>query len=119
MKYPHAPGFAQDSSTSRAAANAVAPLMRPLHDAILNLLKRRGALTPDEIANALDRHILTCRPRLTELKHMGLVERTPDTRPSALGNGQHVMRLTDRGQTLITPAAESTGENLSLFPLSS
>lgn len=98
MTYPATPGYARDSFTSRDAATAVLPKMRPLHVAIIGVLRRFGPLTADEIATHVGRHILTIRPRLTELRLDGFVERTTDTRPSALGNDQHVMRLTDRGQ---------------------
>lgn len=72
--------------------------MRPLHRQIIGTLADRGPLTADEIAGRLGRHLLTIRPRLTELRELGLVERTADTRPSALGNGQHVLTLTDEGR---------------------
>jgi predicted ArsR family transcriptional regulator len=107
VRYPSAPGFAADSSTSRAAAADVAPEMKALHRVILWTLHNHGPLTADEIAKSVGRHLLTIRPRLTELRINGLVERTDDTRPSALGNNQHVMRLTDAGHNALQDRVNS------------
>jgi DNA-binding MarR family transcriptional regulator len=104
--YPNAPGFARDSQTSRAAAEAIAPKMRELHRLILAALANHGALTADEIADRLSRHVLTIRPRLTELKELGYVESARITRPSAIGNSMRVMRLTQLGLNAVKNGAD-------------
>jgi len=68
--YPAAPG-AQDRSTSRAAAAAIAPSAPKLRDRVLALYEHSTGFTADEAAGKLGLSILTVRPRVTELAHGG------------------------------------------------
>jgi hypothetical protein len=108
VTYPTTPGYARDSSASR------------------------GPLTADEVATSLGFYglkVLKIRPRLTELRKLGLIERTDDVRPSALENDQHVMRLSAAGHDALkdrvnsfhvpnvaAPAAEVTGQLTLVIP---
>lgn len=134
MRYPSTPGFTADSSTSIEAAEKVAPDVNVLRRSALWTLHNHGPLTADEIANSMGffgLNVLKIRPRITELRKLGLVERTDDSRPSALGNNQHVMRLTDRGHdalkdrinslethvpNVVAPATESAGQLALVLP---
>lgn len=66
--YPEAPGY-QDTDTSKAAAEAVAPTVEHLREATFRAIQSAGAhgRTPDEAARDLGRDILSIRPRTTEL----------------------------------------------------
>jgi predicted transcriptional regulator len=90
--YPETPGW-KEPTTSRDAAIAMAPKVSDLHRQVLGLLAGRD-MTPDEIAGYLRRSVLAVRPRLTELAHMGLIERTGERRLNQSGLQAHVYRLT-------------------------
>lgn len=79
--YPASPGWKR-TETSRAAAEGVKPRVPTLRDKVQALLK--GAeLTADECAAALNVTVLACRPRLSELFRLGMIEDTGKTRPNA------------------------------------
>lgn len=82
-QYPHAPG-AKVGGTSRAAAEAMKPRAATLRDRVYTLLKGAN-LTADEAAILLKETVLATRPRVTELKRMGLIEDTGIQRKNASG----------------------------------
>ena len=49
--------------------------------------------TADEVAGRLGLPVLTVRPRCTELRQLGLVERTGERRATASGSGAYVLRV--------------------------
>jgi predicted ArsR family transcriptional regulator len=99
--YPHAPGYARGSETSRAAAaEAVAPKLRVLHRMVLECLLA-APLVIDEISTKVGKHLLIIRPRVTELKELGLVEVTKERGTSALGHSQSVVKLTEKGRAAV------------------
>lgn len=72
FRYPSTPG-AQDRDTSRAAADEIAPTAPQLRARALAVVERSNGLTADEVAGRLGLSILSIRPRLTELAHLGKV----------------------------------------------
>lgn len=89
--YPHHPGH-QDGNTSREAAEKIAPRADFLKAKVLAALHVRP-MTPDEIAASLGESILAIRPRCTELKALGLVVATPETRRNASGCRARVLAV--------------------------
>jgi hypothetical protein len=78
--YPYAPGFKEHGGTSEEAARAVTPRVRRCHEAILDVLRRRGRLTADEIAADLGMTVLYVRPRVAELRKLGRIRKVDGTR---------------------------------------
>lgn len=72
FRYPRMPG-AQDRDTSQAAADQIAPTAPQLRAQALEVVERSNGLTADEVAGRLGLSILSIRPRLTELAHLGKV----------------------------------------------
>src|SRR5512139_742320 len=83
---PAAP-FVRGSVTSLEAGESIVPRISVLQSAILNYLKRRGALgaTDEEIQNALAMNPSTERPRRIELAQKGLIVEADATRPTRSG----------------------------------
>lgn len=134
MTYPHSPGFAKGSATSHAAATKVAPRVKALHLTILRLLVVH-TLGIDEIATKLSRHILTVRPRISEMVELGFVDVTKGVTTSQLGNPQSLVAITNVGRsklaeidapqdranvlhapTMPQPAEQVPQHSLDLFP---
>jgi predicted ArsR family transcriptional regulator len=65
--------------------------------ALAALAAAPGGLTADEIAAALDESVLAVRPRVSELFHAGLIEKTGDRRPNASGLCAHVWKKAAAG----------------------
>lgn len=103
---PVAP-YARGSVTSRAAAEAIGPKLRRLEMEILQCLLA-APLVIDEIAAKLGKHLLTIRPRVSELKEAGLIEVTRQVGASALGHKQSVVRLTEAGIAAARRAQDTT-----------
>ncbi len=73
--YPNAPGF-KEPTTSRDAAEKVAPVARTLRDQVLVVLRTEWphGLTSDEVAAKLKRRDVAIRPRLSELRELRAIE---------------------------------------------
>ena len=72
--YPDAPGF-KVPGASEEAARAIAPFARTLKERCLNVVRRSPvSLTADQIAAGLGESILSVRPRIAELRRLGLIE---------------------------------------------
>lgn len=74
-KYPEFPG-SKTNGTSREAAVKMAPIAKTLRDQVLLTLRVRWpqGLTPDEIAAAMGKSVLSIRPRVTELHKLRAIE---------------------------------------------
>lgn len=72
MKYPHEPGY-KENETSREAAEAIAADAPTLRGITLAYIRQHPGLTADQIATALNKSVLTIRPRVSELRRMGLI----------------------------------------------
>lgn len=90
--YPRYPGFTEPT-TSRAAADSVAPSSAAARDAILASLRSHGHATADELAERLGWSVLYARPRLSELAKLGEVVPTYD------GNGYPITRKNSSGRS--------------------
>ena len=90
--YPHTPGF-KDNGTGKEAALAYAPKAGSRRGQVLAGLDR-GPATAEQIAKLIDLHWYLTRPRLSELKALGLVIETGDRGAGALGGRVNVWRLT-------------------------
>jgi DNA-binding transcriptional ArsR family regulator len=87
--YPDTPGW-KEPSTSRDAAEIMEATAETIRGEALRTLKqsrkcRPIGLTADQVATAIDRSILAVRPRITELKIMGLIDRTGERRLNKSG----------------------------------
>lgn len=82
------------SKTGGTSAEAAKKIhARRLQEKALSVLQRSpGGLTADEIAAALDLSILSIRPRISELKKQGRVEKTRVRRRNASGMSASVWR---------------------------
>lgn len=78
QRYPHHPG-SKGLVTSLEAARRTAPRAGTARREILDVYRKAypHGLTPDEAANAVDRPPLWTRPRVSELRQLGLLEATP------------------------------------------
>jgi hypothetical protein len=90
FRYPSAPGY-RDTDTSREAAADMASRVTGLRLAVLGALEQDR--TADECAAVLGESVLAIRPRLTELKRLGLITDTGERRPNASGKRAIVWRL--------------------------
>lgn len=79
--------------TSRQAAKTVKKGGRSnaLRAKVLQMLIKRP-MTADEIAVEIGEDFANIRPRVTELKDSGLIEKTGERRASRMGNPMHVWR---------------------------
>lgn len=92
-RYPSAPGF-KDRTTSREAARKIVPRVDNLQKRVMAQFVAAWpkGWTADEIALRLDEDVLSIRPRVTELKAQGKVERTTDRRKNKSGMSAWVWR---------------------------
>ena len=90
--YPLAAG-SKTGGTSEEAAKKIHAAR--LQKAALRVLQTHpGGLTADEIAAELGESILSIRPRVSELKRQGLVEKTRERRRNHSGMSASVWRAT-------------------------
>lgn len=89
--YPDFPGY-KEHTTSKQAAIEVAGRAGTLRKLCLNCLKERP-FTADEIAGILGESVLSIRPRISELRTKGLIEKTKERRLNASGKQAIVWRI--------------------------
>lgn len=92
-RYPDRAGF-KDQTTSKDAADAIEASGRAarLRAATLELYCSGFIGTADEAAHALGENILSIRPRITEWRGKGFLERTGERRAMDGGKPGHVLR---------------------------
>lgn len=85
--YPRDPGSKELSGTSELAAEAITGHARTVRVRALAFLTARHprSFTADEIAAGLGESILVTRPRVSELRHIGLIEPTAERRLNKSG----------------------------------
>jgi len=88
MHYPAHPGH-KAPGTSAESAQRMAGTAELLRTKALALLKG-AALTADEVAQAIGETVLSIRPRISELKRMGLIVATSQRRPNISGHSAAV-----------------------------
>jgi hypothetical protein len=72
MTYPYEPGW-KEGDTSREAAESMSLRAITLRKQSYEITLTRPGHTADEIANLLDESLLAIRPRISELRRMGLI----------------------------------------------
>lgn len=93
MNYPHQPG-SKTTGPSAESARKVAGVADILRLKVHALLKREH-LTADEAAERLGETVLSIRPRVSELKRLGMVVATQARRFNASGHSATVWRATN------------------------
>lgn len=78
--YPTNPGF-KEPTTSQDAAVKMKSRAETLRAKVMFAIEMAPTgLTPDEAAGLLGESVLAVRPRVTELKRLGLIEKTGERR---------------------------------------
>lgn len=80
-------------ATSEAAAKKTAPRAAVLRERVLAVMRRKGPMTTDECAEAMNENILSIRPRFSELLRAGQIEKTNQTRRNDSGHSARVWRV--------------------------
>jgi hypothetical protein len=85
------------TDTSLEAARAVQPDATAIRARVLADIRRRGTVgaTPSECAQRLKLHILSVRPRTTELKEQGLIVDSKKRRKNSRDNNEIVWVAVD------------------------
>lgn len=91
LTYPDSPGY-KEGGTSKDAASDVAGRAKYLQSRCLRAL-RGGNFTADELAAIIGEHVLSVRPRISELYKKGLVCKSGEKRPNQSGKKAIVWRL--------------------------
>lgn len=87
--YPESPGYKVPGPSEQAARSVASA--ETLRAQCLECLRHRS-LTADEVASALGESILSCRPRLSELRAKGLIRDTGTRRANRSGKSATVWR---------------------------
>lgn len=78
--YPKSPGY-KEPTTSRDAARKFRSHATDLRAQVLTaIIEAPNGLTADEVAEQLQQSVLAIRPRVSELKEQGRIERIPGAR---------------------------------------
>ena len=93
--YPESAGY-QDVDTSIEAAEST-PAQK-LRGQVLSCFAQHGELSPDLCAELLGLSILSIRPRFTELKLKGFIERTGAKVRNSSGKNANVWRIAQTSQ---------------------
>jgi hypothetical protein len=74
--YPNSPGF-KAHGPSEEAAKAIGSVVKTLRDQVRQTIAANPqGLTADEVAQRLDRSILSVRPRVSELRRLGEIRQS-------------------------------------------
>jgi predicted ArsR family transcriptional regulator len=90
--YGELPGF-KVTGPSKEAAHAIAGRSGTLRERVLAMISRYPGSTADEIAEVIGETVLACRPRLSELKKLGLIEPTGERGKNVSGQSAHKWRV--------------------------
>ena len=103
-RYPETPG-AKVVGTSKDAAEKIAPHAKTVRRDVLKEYATASddGLTPDEAAKLVGNSVLTVRPRCAELKRLGHIKSTGETRKNASGHSANVLRITVAGMREVQP----------------
>lgn len=91
-RYPDVPG-AKVPGPSQEAAEKVSKRVAYLQSKCLEALRTHGPLTADEIAEKVGETILSIRPRCSELKRNGKIQKTDARRLNISGCSATVWRI--------------------------
>ena len=89
QKYPNQPGYRIDGPSKDAAPTRTEA--STLRSSVLAVIRQRPS-TADECARLLSESILACRPRLSELVALGLIEDSGERRANESGKSATVWR---------------------------
>ena len=94
LAYPNTPGWTEPT-TSRDAAKAMSSRSGILCERVLRAIGNAGpaGLTADQAVARIGETVLAVRPRLTELKWSGKIERTGERRANASSIKAQVWRM--------------------------
>lgn len=92
MPYVNDVGWKGQETSKEAAASVNAPTLR---NAVYDLFNNGRSWTADEAASALDKDILSIRPRLSELNKMGYITPSGVKRKNASGKNAVVWVATN------------------------
>lgn len=88
--YPESPGF-KEPTTSQDAAIKIKSHAETLRAKVLAAIEAAPTgLTPDQAAELLGETVLAVRPRVTELKRQGKIEKSGERRKNVSGMGAAV-----------------------------
>lgn len=82
-RYPYQPGFRFTDTSREAATKAKKPAIIDREVCLMLLAKAR--MTADEVAEVMNKSVLSIRPRITELKKQGLIVDTGERRKNRSG----------------------------------
>jgi len=83
------------AQTQSPAATRTSARWERLRALVLEMLAAApSGMTADEIAAKLGQSVLAVRPRVSELFHAGLIEKTGERRPNASGLNAYVWKKT-------------------------
>ena len=106
--------LAKEDTTSAQAARAASKHAKGDILKVLGYLNTYGPHTADEIANGLRMSVLSVRPRATQGKSAGWIERTGNRRATGAGNEQHELRITDAGRAVLGLSPDKPVEQFQL-----
>jgi len=86
-----------EAQTTRVESRKFCRIERLRALALQMLAATPAGLTADEIAARLGESVLAVRPRISELFHAGVIEKTGDRRPNASGLSAHVWKKAAAG----------------------
>lgn len=99
--YPQDPGFKEKGGCSEEAAIALAKSGRAAdlrRECLAKLSQNPFGRTANELAGMLDEEVTSIRPRVSELRKFGLVEKAGTRR--AYNMSMAIWRLTDAGKAV-------------------
>lgn len=96
MSYPASPGW-KEAGTSREAAQAIQGRAGTLRRAAYAYIQDNPNRTADEIARGLNETPLAIRPRISELRGMGMIKPVGRGRNSS-GKAAHTWRVVEWGE---------------------
>ena len=92
-RYPYRPGTKGNTDTGQAGADYLAPKLGARQAEVLSAIREHGPIHADGIAALLERHINPVRPRVSELRCMGLIVDTGEREETEFGGKQAVFRM--------------------------
>lgn len=107
MSYPQTPGFKGKVETGRLAAAALTPKLGARQQEALDDLAANGPGSAEDIAERIGRHWYCVRPRLTELREMGLVVDTGRRKPTQFGGRTWEARVATPEEVALHLAAKA------------
>ena len=106
LTYPDAPGFKEKGGALEDAAKRLAPALKKNQTEALNAFHRAGKpLTADELADFLGKTIVSIRPRVSELRRLGLIVPSGERRASSFGQASTVWKLRPTDPAELEPIA--------------